>query len=92
MGYRRNRSTMTSALQMYDRWVRGASEGKMSGIVLLDISAAFDLVNPEILVQKMKVYGLDNDFLEWMVSYLSERKQAVWIDHVLSDWCRSSPG
>ena len=55
---------MTAALQMYDRWVRGASEGKMSGIVLLDLSAAFDLVNPEILVQKMKVYGLDNDFLE----------------------------
>ena len=83
---------MTAALQMYDRWVRGASEGKMSGIVLLDLSAAFDLVNPEILVQKMKVYGLDNDFLEWMVSYLSERKQAVWIDHVLSDWLDLSVG
>ena len=92
MGYRRNRSTMTAALQMYDRWVRGASEGKMSGIVLLDLSAAFDLVNPDILVQKMKVYGLDSDFLEWMVSYLSERKQAVWIDHVLSDWLDLSVG
>ena len=73
---------MTAALQMYDRWVRGASEGKMSGIVLLDLSAAFDLVNPEILVQKMM----------WMVSDLSERKQAVWIDHVLSDWLDLSVG
>ena len=77
---------------MYDRWVRGASEGKMRGIVLLDIIAAFDLVNPDILVQKMKVYGLDSDFLEGMVSYLSERKQAVWIDHVLSDWLDLSVG
>ena len=92
MGYRKNRSTMTAALQMYDRWVRGAGAGNMSGIVLLDLSAAFDLVNPAILVEKMKIYGLDNDFLEWMADYLGDRKQAVWIDHVLSDWLDLSVG
>ena len=64
----------------------------MSGIVLLDLSAAFDLVNPAILVEKMKIYGLDNDFLEWMADYLGDRKQAVWIDHVLSDWLDLSVG
>ena len=45
MGYRKNRSTLTAVLQMFDRWVRGASEGKVSGVVLLDLSAAFNLVN-----------------------------------------------
>ena len=64
----------------------------MSGIVLLDLGAAFDLVNPDILVEKMKIYGLDNDFLEWMADYLHDRKQAVWIDHVLSDWLDLSVG
>ena len=49
MGYRKNRSTLTAILQMYDRWVRGAADGNASGIVLLDLSAAFDLVNPSIL-------------------------------------------
>ena len=86
MGYRKNRSTLTAVLQMFDRWVRGASEGKVSGVVLLDLSAAFDLVNPQILLRKLEVYGLDAGFLEWVKSYLSERKQAVWIDHILSDW------
>ena len=37
MGYRKNRSTLSAVLQMYDRWVRGASDGKISGIVLLDL-------------------------------------------------------
>ena len=55
MGYRKNRSTMTALLQMYDRWVSGAGCKMISGIILLDLSAAFDLVNPEILIKKLKV-------------------------------------
>ena len=50
------------------------------------------MVNPEILLQKLEVYGLDAGFLEWVESYLSERKQAVWIDHILSDWLDVSVG
>ena len=85
-GYRTNRSTQTALLQMYDRWVQAASNGQVSGAVLLDLSAAFDLVPPDILVKKLKVYGLDDSFLSWIESYLSERSQAVWIDHVLSEF------
>ena len=34
----------------------------------------------------MTIYGLQRDCLDWIASYLTDRKQAVWIDHVLSDW------
>ena len=50
MGFRKNRSTLTALLQMYDRWVRAANDGKVSSVVLLDLSAAFDLVSLEILL------------------------------------------
>ena len=86
MGYRKNRSTQSAILQMYDRWVRGAAHGMVTGIVLLDLSAAFDLVSPSILLKKLEVYGLQPDFIAWIKCYLSERKQAVWIDHTLSPW------
>ena len=89
-GYRGNRSTQTALLQMYDRWVRAAhgeghgQQGQLSGVVLLDLSAAFDLVDHSLLLQKLKVYGFDECFLAWVESYLTNRHQAVWIDLALS--------
>ena len=70
---------------MYDRWVRASSRGEISGAVLLDLSAAFDLVEPSILIKKLQVYGLEEDFVTWIDSYFEERYQGVWIKHVLSD-------
>ena len=91
-GYRTNRSTQTALLQMYDHWVQAAAQGQVSGAVLLDLSAAFDLVPPASLVEKLKVYGLDENFLAWVQSYLSDRYQAVWIDHALSDFLHCPVG
>ena len=91
-GYRGNRSTQTALLQMYDRWVGAAASGKVSGVVLLDLSAAFDLVEPNILIKKLRIYGLDEDFLSWIESYLTKRHQAVWIDHPLSEFLESNIG
>ena len=85
-GYRKHRSTQTALLQMYNRWVQAASDGQLSGVVLLDLSAAFDLVDSELLLQKLQAYGLDDDILSWLNSYLTERHQAVWIDHALSEF------
>ena len=85
-GYRGNRSTQTALLQMYDRWVCAANAGQVSGVVLLDLSAAFDLVEPGILIKKLRIYGLDENFLTWIESYLTNRHQAVWIDHTLSEF------
>ena len=91
-GYRHGRSTQTALLQMYDRWVRAAAAGQVSGVILIDLSAAFDLVDSELLLKKLKIYGLDNDLLTWIQSYLSDRHQAVWIDHTYSEFKSHSIG
>ena len=91
-GYRRDRSTMTALLSMYDKWVMAASRGQVSGVVLVDLSAAFDLVSPALLIQKLKVYGFQEDILNWISSYLTDRYQAVWIDHVFSSFLENSIG
>ena len=84
MGFRKNRSTLTALLQMYDRWVNSAESGKISGVLLLDLSAAFDLVSSDILLKKLKVYGAQDCMLEWIGSYMTGRQQCVWIDNVFS--------
>ena len=91
-GYRQHRSTQTALLSMYDRWVSAASQGQVSGVLLLDLSAAFDLVEPDLLLRKLEIYGVDSDFLCWIRSYLTCRHQAVWIDHVLSDFVSTDIG
>ena len=91
-GYRQHRSTQTALLTMYDRWVKAAEAGQVSGVVLLDLSAAFDLVDPELLVKKMRIYGIDEEFLHWISSYLTDRYQAVWLDHILSDFLHCEVG
>ena len=83
-GYRHGRSTQTALLTMYDRWVKAAVSEQVS--VLLDLSAAFDLVDPNLLISKLEIYGVDGDGIQWINSYLTNRYQGVWVDHVLSDF------
>ena len=91
-GFRRNRSTHTALLTMYDRWTRAASKGQISGVVLMDLSCAFDLVDHQLLLQKLSIYGIKDDLLHWIKSYLCDRYQSVWIDHILSDFLHCEYG
>ena len=78
-GYRKNRLTQNLLLQIYDRWIQGAKNSKLNGIILIDLSAAFDLVDPSVLCKKLEIYGLDHNAIQWIKSYMENRFQAVWI-------------
>ena len=56
----------------------------MAGVCLLDMSAAFDVVNHQILLEKMKLYGFDENTITWLRSYLTNRRQCVSINGSLS--------
>ena len=70
---------------MYSSWVEAYEQDKVTAVVLLDMSAAFDLVDKTILIEKLKLYGLDSSSSAWMESYLSSRSQQVFLDGELSD-------
>ena len=83
-GFRANHNTCTAMLQMYDSWIDAVENDKMAGVCMLDMSAAFDIVDHELLLQKFSLYGFDENALQWINSYLSGRSQCVYIDGALS--------
>ncbi len=53
--------------------------------IFLDLSKAFDTLNHDILLHKLKYYGIDGVAHQLMRSYLTDRKQFVEIDNTNSD-------
>ena len=84
-GFRSGHNTTTALAQMFEVWAEAFDEGKISAVLLLDLSAAFDVVDHGILLEKLKIYGFDENLVSWMDSYLSGRKQKVLIDGAYSE-------
>ena len=77
---------------MYDTWVKAVDGGELSGVCLLDMSAAFDIVDHDLLIQKLSLYGFEDSALAWIRSYLSDRRQCVSIDSSLSNMLHTETG
>ena len=55
-------------------------------LVLLDLSAAFDTVDHRVLSRRLEVtYGITGTALQWFRSYLTGRTQRVYINQTYSD-------
>ena len=69
---------------MAESWYFAINEGNILGSVELDFSKAFDVLDHEILLNKLKIYGCDSRSLSLFGSYLSGRSQIVKIEDVIS--------
>ena len=83
-GFRAGRSTVTALIEMHDIWLEALDRKEISAMVMLDLSAAFDVVNHDILLRKLSVYGFESSAVSWVGSYLSGRQQCVYVDGILS--------
>ena len=83
-GSRAGHNTSTALLQLHDRWMEEIEADKMVGVLFCDQSAAFDLCDHTILIDKLRLMGLEEEALCWVRSYLSHRKQSCYIDGELS--------
>ena len=84
-GFTSAHSCETALVNMIDRWLHLLDNGQLIGVVLVDFQKAFDLVDHKILLEKLNVYNLSEDSLNWFSSYLQNRTQQVSVNNVLSD-------
>eukprot|EP00745_Piridium_sociabile_P027300 TRINITY_DN439_c0_g1_i27.p1 TRINITY_DN439_c0_g1~~TRINITY_DN439_c0_g1_i27.p1 ORF type:complete len:1128 (+),score=135.82 TRINITY_DN439_c0_g1_i27:139-3522(+) len=84
--YRMCHSTETALLRILNDLLLALDDGKVSMLALLDLSSAFDTIDHDTLIDRLRVvFGIDGTVLSWFRSYLSERSQTVSVDGHLSD-------
>ena len=58
---------------------KNLDKGRFSGMLLTDLSKAFDCLVHDLLIAKLNAYGFDYNALSLINSYLSDRKQRTKI-------------
>ena len=76
-GFRANQSTDLAALELMEKNITNMNDNLCSINISLDLSRVFD--SHIILLSKLKFYGIHQDALYLLKSYLSNRSQYVYI-------------
>lgn len=84
--YRPGHSTETALVKITNDLLLALDESKLSVLTLLDLSSAFDTIDHAILLDRLQhIFGIHGTVLDWLTSYLSDRRQTVYIDDNRSD-------
>ena len=83
-GFREDHSTESALILMIDSWLKAINDWKFVGCIMVDFRKAFDLVDHNLLLQKLRLYKCDDNSLSWFNSYLSNRTQIVSINNKVS--------
>ena len=83
-GFRKNHSTESAAISFTDSIRREIDQGLLTGAVFIDLRKAFDTVDHDIIVSKLKAAGISGTELHWFKDYLSNRTQQVSVENELS--------
>jgi retron-type reverse transcriptase len=77
-GFRSLHSVETAVAKVLSDIIGAVDNGDVAALVLLDMSAAFDTVDHQILLQRLRLsFGIDGKVLEWISSYLDRRHEIV---------------
>ena len=79
-GFKRKKSTLTAGLELQSIIARAVDDNQYALMCSLDLSAAFDLVNVELLLKRLRIIGLPNDVVQLIKSWLSLRYYYVTVD------------
>ena len=83
-GFRAKHSTMSAWADMQNTWSKSTESKDITGILLWDLTAAFDTLDHKILIQKLGIYGFCQKTLNWFESFLKNRSQRCKIEDCLS--------
>lgn len=91
-GFRSFHSTTTALLKVSDDILTAEDKGENTVLILLDYSKAFDTLDHNILLLKLRYFGLSENAIKLMKSYLTDRVQRVVIGEKSSEFLNNKKG
>ena len=71
---------------MFEEWGIRQDNDYIVGTIFMELSIAFDSIPHDLLIDKLHAYGLVENALVLMYSYLKKRKQSVRINNTYSSF------
>ena len=86
-GFRTKHSTEDAAIELVDGITEQLDRDPYDQVlgVFLDLSKAFDTIDHNILFKKLEHYGITGAPLQWLRSYITDRKQFIQFDDISSE-------
>ena len=85
-GFRKNMSSQNCLLFMVEKLKKCFDNQGSTGILLTDLSKAFDCLIHDLLLAKLHAYGFQHNAIKLIHSYLDGRSQMVRINSTYSSW------
>ena len=79
-GFQINTSTKNAVLELVRNITKSFEKSKYVLGVFIYLKKALDIINHDILLYKLKLYGVNGTCLEWFKSYLSNRNQCIFYE------------
>ena len=83
-GIQKSHGTQHSLVVILEKWKRATDKGECVLVLFMDFSKAFDTINRNLMITKLKAYGFSREVSKFMQSYSKNRKQRVHINNKFS--------
>ncbi|XP_033108662.1 uncharacterized protein LOC117110158 [Anneissia japonica] len=77
-------STTDALISLLNEFFSATDQGDEMRLRLLDFKKAYDLIDHNILINKLFKLGIDGNLKSWIYAFLLERKQRVMLGNVVS--------
>ena len=84
--FRKNHNAKNSLLRMIESWKVRLNNGSKVAVTIMYLFKAFHSLNHELLLTKLKTYGLHKNSVTFRKSYLTNRLQRCKINNSFSEW------
>ena len=85
-GFLKARSFLTNLLCFFEEITKWVDDGSPVDVIYLDFQKAFDKVQHQRLLLKLKSHGMGNSIINWIEQWLTDMRKRVFVDGEVSSW------